>query len=559
MLEIVRDLLNKKLGDAEFVLSPPEIQGRGHASTNAAFILAEKESQSPMEAAGALQKYLEDGAPKDFFAKIEIAEPGFLNIWFSESAVGQGLKEIIKAGDKWGALKEKGKVIVEYSQPNIAKPMHVGHLRSTIIGDALANIFEFAGYKVVRWNYLGDWGTQFGKLITAYKKWGDDKKIEKDPVNELNNLYVRFHEEVENNPGLNDEAREEFKKLEDGDKENRELWTKFKKDSVKEFEGMYDMLGIKFDEWIGEAFYEKDLEPLTERLIKDGIATESEGALIVDLKDKGLSPGLIRKSDGATLYLTRDIANLEYRIKKYKPDTLLYVVDNGQSLHFQQLFEIAEIIGLKADAHHVKFGLVLSEDLKRLSTRAGRHISLTDVVNESIKRARAVVDAKQSELDEGERSEIAKAVGIGALKYNDLSQNRQSDIAFDWDKMLSFEGNSGPYLQYTYTRLKSILSKAGKFGGFKEDVLKSEADLDLVFKLVMFPEIIRMVTENYFPHYLANYIYDLARTVNSYYEKEPVLKADGDLRDARLHLVQSAAETLRTGLNLLGIETVERM
>jgi len=437
--------------------------------------------------------------------------------------------------------------------------MHVGHLRSTIIGDALANIFEFAGYKVVRWNYLGDWGTQFGKLITAYKKWGDDKKIEKDPVNELNNLYVRFHEEVENNPGLNDEAREEFKKLEDGDKENRELWAKFKKDSVKEFEGMYDMLGIKFDEWIGEAFYEKDLEPLTERLIKDGIATESEGALIVDLKDKGLSPGLIRKSDGATLYLTRDIANLEYRIKKYKPDTLLYVVDNGQSLHFQQLFEIAEIIGLKADAHHVKFGLVLSEDLKRLSTRAGRHISLTDVVNESIKRARAVVDAKQSELDEGERSEIAKAVGIGALKYNDLSQNRQSDIAFDWDKMLSFEGNSGPYLQYTYTRLKSILSKAGKFGGFKEDVLKSEADLDLVFKLVMFPEIIRMVTENYFPHYLANYIYDLARTVNSYYEKEPVLKADGDLRDARLHLVQSAAETLRTGLNLLGIETVERM
>jgi len=558
MLEVVKDLLKKKLGVDGFTLAPSEVSGRGHVATNAAFILAGIDKKSPAEAASELKKYLEDKSPKGFIEKIEVAEPGFLNIWFSKETIQREFKNI--SGKKQATRdKKKRKVIVEYSQPNIAKPMHVGHLRSTIIGDALANIFEFAGHKVIRWNYIGDWGTQFGKLIVAYRKWGNDEKIEKDPINELNNLYVKFHEEAKKNPALEDEARAEFKKLEEGDKENRKLWERFKEESLKVFQEMYDTLGIEFDEWKGEAFYEKGLSKIIEKLEKEGIAAESEGALVVNLEDKGLPPGLIRKSDGATLYLTRDIASLEDRIKNYKPDTILYVVDNGQSLHFEQLFAIAEKIGLKANAHHIKFGLVLSEDMKKLSTRAGRHISLNEVINESINRARRIVDEKQPNLSENEKIQISKVVGVGALKYNDLSQNRQSDIAFDWDRMLSLEGDSGPYLQYTYTRLASILEKGGKAGKLDESLLDSEAGLNLILKLAEFPETIRVVTENYFPHYLANYLYDLAREVNSYYEKEPVLKAEGDLRDARLHLVKAVAETLKTGLGLLGIGVVERM
>jgi len=558
MLETVRELLEKKLGDAEFVIGPPDVPGRGHVATNAAFVWAGVDGKTPAESAEELKKYLEENA-KDVISKVEIAGGGFLNILFTQSAIQKKFKEIVKEGNKWGELHEKGKIIVEYSQPNIAKPMHIGHIRSTIIGDALANVFEFAGNKVIRWNYLGDWGTQFGKVITAYKKWGDDKKIDADPVNELNALYVKFHEEAEHDPKLEDEAREEFKKLEEGDKENRALWKRFRKESVKEFEDAYKVLGIHFDEWKGESFFEKDMQPLIKKLEKDGIAKESEGALVVDLEEKGLPPGLIRKSDGATLYLTRDIANLEYRIKKYKPDEILYVVDNGQSLHFEQLFAIAEKLEMKTNAKHVKFGLVLAEDMKKLSTRAGRHISLSDVINEAVSRAKKIVDEKQPDFPEDERENIAMAVGIGALKYNDLSQNRQSDITFNWDRMLSLEGNSGPYLQYSYTRMASILEKAGRISGLKEGMLESENDINLILKLAEFPDVIRTVTENYFPHYLANYLYDLAREVNSFYEKEPVLKAEGDLRGARLHLVKACADTLKTGLGLLGIGVVERM
>lgn len=556
MIEKVRELLEKKLGEEGFELA---LSGgeRGHFSTNAAFVLAKKEGKSPADAASEIDKYLKEKSPKGFIEKTEIVN-GFINIWFTKDAIQDEFKRI---SNKRQVTRDKRneRIIVEYSQPNIAKPMHVGHLRSTIIGDALANIFEFAGYKVTRWNYLGDWGTQFGKLIVAYRKWGDDSKIEKDPINELNNLYVKFHEEVKNDPKLDDEARAEFKKLEDGDKENKKLWEKFKEESLKEFNEMYSIFGIEFDEWKGEASYEKELNPLIQRLLKDGIAKESEGAIIVDLTDEGLSPGLIQKSDGATLYLTRDIASLTDRVKKYKADNILYVVDNGQSLHFEQLFAIARKIGLKFSAKHIKFGLVLSEDMKKLSTREGRHISLKGVIDEAISRARKIVDEKQAELRGEERAEIAKVVGVGALKYNDLSQNRQSDITFNWDKMLSLEGNSAPYLQYSYTRLASILAKAGHFGRLKENALEDEADLNMVLKLAAFPDAIKTVTENYFPHYLAQYLYELAREVNGYYEKVPVLKAEGDLRDARLHLVKACSDTLKTGLGLLGIGVVDRM
>ncbi len=460
-------------------------------------------------------------------------------------------------------------MIVEYSQPNIAKPLHIGHLRSTIIGDALANVYEFAGNKVIRWNYLGDWGTQFGKVIAAYKRWGNEEMLKKDPINALNDLYIRFHEHADENSNFEEEGRVEFKKLEDGDKENRKLWARFKKESIKELERAYKLLGVSFDIWIGEAYYEKELPGIIKELEKDGVAVESQGALVVPLDEFNIPPGLIRKSDGATLYLTRDIANLKYRIERYKPDKILYVVDNGQSLHFQQLFGIAGILGMReAELRHVKFGLVLSEDMKKLSTRGGGAISLLEVIEEAIKRAGKIVNEKHPELDKSKKDEIARIVGVGALKYNDLSQNRKQDITFNWDRMLSFEGNSGPYIQYTYVRLRSILRKAGLSAGaskksripkLNKEALEKPSDEALVLKLVAFPGVIEEVVENQFPNYLANYLHDLAREANSYYEREPVLKAEGDERVLRLHLVAQTAIVIKTGLGLLGIEVVEQM
>ncbi|MDP2650742.1 MAG: arginine--tRNA ligase, partial [bacterium] len=452
-------------------------------------------------------------AGKDFFSKIEVAEPGFLNFWLKPEVIREEFERMVKEGLK-PASQVRLKAIVEYSQPNIAKPMHVGHLRSTIIGDALANILEFAGHEVIRWNYLGDWGTQFGKVIAAYKLWGDKKEIEKAPVEVLAGLYARFHEEMKQDPALEARGREEFRKLETGDKENRELWEWFKEESIKELNKIYKLLGIKFDEWKGESSYRESLLPLIALLLERGIAKESEGAIIIPLEKFNLPPALIRKSDEGTLYLTRDIASLEERVKNYQADKVLYVVDNGQSLHFQQLFAIAEILGLKGNFAHIKFGLVLGEDLKKLSTRAGRHIALLEVINEAVERARKITHEKQPirqaqgepAMSDKEKGEIAQVVGIGALKYNDLSQSRVADITFDWDKMLSLQGNSAPYLQYTYARLRSILRKANAIDPVRDKPLQAaaavhaerisngiekEADLRLVLKIAFFPEVVK--------------------------------------------------------------------
>ncbi|MEX2033029.1 MAG: arginine--tRNA ligase [Candidatus Colwellbacteria bacterium] len=580
MLERIRELIGEKLGDLQFevLLADPPAGGemRGHLNTNAAFPFAKQMGVLPMAAAEELKKYLEEKGA-DFFSKIEVAQPGFINFWLKPEVIREEFEEIVEAGKSWGKPFDfaQGKAIIEYSQPNIAKPMHVGHLRSTIIGDALANILEFAGYEVIRWNYLGDWGTQFGKVIAAYKLWGDKKEIEKAPVEVLAGLYARFHEEMKQDPALEARGREEFRKLEAGDKENGELWEWFKGESIKELDKIYKLLNIEFDEWKGESSYRESLLPLISLLLGRGIAGESEGAIVIPLEKFNLPPALIRKSDEGTLYLTRDIASLEERVKNYQADKVLYVVDNGQSLHFQQLFAIAEILGLKGNFAHIKFGLVLGEDLKKLSTRAGRHIALLEVMNEAVERARKITHEKQlvrqargePEMSDGEKAIVAQIVGIGALKYNDLSQSRVADITFDWDKMLSLRGNSAPYLQYTYARLKSILRKAdnipsleaGAIYGELVESIEKEADLRLILKLVFFPEAVKEASESYLPHQIANYLYGLARSINDYYEKEPILKAEGSLRGARLHLIKTASETLKTGLGLLGIGVVERM
>jgi len=561
MLNRLRGLIADAAGWTDFQLGEPEFEKLGHFTTNAAFAVAKRDKTKSLEAAERLKTNIAAAAPKNFIEKIDVTPPGFLNFWMSQKALQQEFARIRRQGEKYGQLNigKGGKAIVEYSSPNIAKPMHVGHLRSTIIGDSLANIHKFLGYRVVRWNYLGDWGTQFGKLIAAYKLWGDKRELERTPIETLLKLYVRFHEELKGNPDLERRGREEFKKLEEGDRENKRLWQWFRKESLKDFEGIYHALGVKFDVEIGESFYDKDLKPLVKYLGDKKILKVSEGALIVPLDAFGLPPALLEKSDGASLYLTREIANLFYRLKRYHPKKILYVVGHEQTLHFEQLIAVAKLLKLSStELVHVKYGMVTGEGGKKISTREGSSIALENLIFEALTRARKVVDAKQPELSEREKDKISKLVGIAALKYNDLSQSRLSDISFDWDKMLNFEGNSAPYLLYAYARLRSILKKA-RLKKADPKFLTATNDLNLVLELSRFPEVMRKAGETCFPHYIAGYLYDLARAVNRFYETEPVLKADKGIREARLTLIDTAATVLKTGLNLLGIQTVEKM
>jgi len=359
---------------------------------------------------------------------------------------------------------------------------------------------------------------------------------------------------------LGEAARREVKKLQDGDEENLAIWKKFYAISIEEFKRMYNMLGVSFDHTLGESYYNSQLEGIVKVALEKNVAIESEGAIVIPIE--GIeAPMIIRKSDGAYLYPTTDIATIKHRINEFKADCMLYVVGNEQAMHFEQLFSAVKKLGIVTDQKlaHIKFGLMLGEDMKKFSTRAGKTVSLLGLLEEAIARAKKVVDEKQPDLSEEERQKIAEVVGIGAVKYNDLSQNRQSDIVFNWDRMLNFEGNSGPYLQYTYARLKSILRKAENISTCDVDNLKDETELQVIMRLQEFPEVIESITKQYFPHYLTDYLYTLAKDTNAMYQKMPVLKAEENERNARLALIAAAAQTLKTGLELLGIKTLEQM
>jgi len=563
MKERLKEIIEKAVNvGVSLDLSVPEEGAFGHYSTNVAMRLAKTKKKPPIELAGELAKEISKKAPSGFFEKVEAAKPGFINFWLSAKTVQDELAKVSREKD-YGRSTTGGKktAIVEYSDPNIAKMMHVGHLRTTIIGDALANILEFSGYKVIRWNYLGDWGTQFGKLIAAYKMWGKKEEIEKNPIAELQKLYVRFHEEIAATPELEKRGQEEFRKLEEGDKENRKLWEWFKKESLKEFEQAYEALGVDFDVWSGESFFEKELKPLAKELMDNGIAERSDGAVVIKLDALNLPPALIEKSDGASLYLARDIANLRYRLEKYRPAKMWYVVGNEQSLHFEQLFAIAKMLRLNtSDLKHVKYGLVLGDAGKKFATRGGRTVLLKDVMQKALVLARKIVQEKNAELPDEEKEEIARAVSVGALKYNDLKENRMTDIVFDWDRMLDFSGDSGPYLQYTYARLKSILRKAGKIGKGDVALLVDVNELALARKIFEFPEIVLRAGELYSTSILATYLYRLAVSANKFYETTPILKDENVARRAaRLLLVGAASRTLGSGLGLLGIKTPEKI
>ncbi|MBU4056635.1 arginine--tRNA ligase [Patescibacteria group bacterium] len=592
----IYNLIEKALKDLgieevpNFTVSYPPNEKMGDYTTNAAMIAAKIWKKAPMEIADAIKSKVKSprttslrGRQKSkVVEKIEVAPPGFINFYLKPEVVQKNLATILKQKDKFGstwfdkthhksltasgkAIKiGKGKtIVIDYSAPNIAKMMHVGHLRSTIIGQAIYNIYKFLGYKTIGDNHIGDWGTHFGKLIYAYKNFANKKDLKKNFAKEMNRLYVDFNVRAKEDEKLNDYARVETKKFQEGDKENIKIWKYFARESIKEFNRIYKMLGVKIDYALGESFYQKMLGEIISSAFKKGVASRSQGAIIIPLEKYNIPPLMIQKSDGATLYGTTDLATIKYRMKKWNPKKILYIVANEQAGHFTQVFKSAEILGFIApkQAIHVKFGMVLGPDGKKFSTREGKVILLKDLFGEAISRARKIVQEKNPKLSDAEKRKISKVVGIGAIKYNDLSQNRFTDITFNWDKMLDFRGNSAPYLQYTYARIKSILRRAKVSAAikFKQELLNDEKELVILRQLILFDEVVERAGEEFMPNIIAEYLYKLANNFNLFYELVPVLKAEKDLRQARLALISAVAITLKNGLKLLGIETLERM
>lgn len=554
-----------QMNPAEVEVEPTRDLVHGDLTTNVALKIASRWGVPPKEAAENICQELKNSRlVGQICQQVEVAAPGFINFWIKPALCLKQLNEQKKAHSKYAPYRGQ-RIIVEFSSPNIAKPMHVGHIRSTIIGAALANIYEALGAKVYRLNHLGDWGTQFGKLIAAYKRWGNRQRLRQAPIEEMLRLYVKFHQEMKTNPELETEGQREFLKLERGDRHNKALWNWFKKESLREFNKLYKRLGVKFSHILGESFYEPMLKGVVTELLRQKLAVKNEdGSIVVHLTAESLPPCLIQKSDGGSLYATRDLAAIRYRLKRFKPHKILYVVGNEQSLHFEQIFAVARLAGWTegVELQHIKYGLILSEDGQKLATREGRIIPLAQVLDQAHQLALKIVQAKNPSLPAKVKERVAEAVGVGAVKYNDLSQNRLTDITFNWQKMLSLEGNSAPYLQYTYVRLKSVLKKAAvKITPPSPQALSlaNGHDQQVLRMLIRYPEFLRRAAEDNAPHLLAAYLYDLANQVNTFYHAAPVIKAEPLLRSLRLNLVRTAAEIIHQGLAILGIETVERM
>lgn len=490
---------------------------------------------------------------------------GYLNFFLNrEKFISSVTDAAYKAGEKWGGSDEGiGKtVLVEYSSPNIAKPFHIGHLFSTAVGNSLARIYKHLGYSVQSLNHLGDWGTQFGKLISAYKRWGDREVIEKDPINELLKIYVKFHDEAEKCPELEDEARDYFKKLEEGDAEMTALWQYFRDISLVEYKRVYNSLGVEFDSYNGEAFYSDKMDEVVEILRDKKLLVESEGAQVVDLSEENMPPCIILKSNGATIYATRDIAAALYRHRTYDFYKNIYVVGNPQTLHFKQFFTVMKKAGWDwaDDCIHVGFGLVRFGG-QNLSTRHGNVVFLDDVLKEAVEKTRAIIEQNNSSIED--RDDAARKIGIGAVLYTFLHSTREKDLDLDWDTMLDFEGESGPYCQYGYARGRSILRRAGEidFTGADMSRAVSEEAYALAKQLNVFSDAVRSAAEKNEPFYIGRYVTSLTKAFNKFYNTNPILKEgiDEETKKARLALVSVTTSVIKTALGLLGIETVESM
>ena len=495
--------------------------------------------------------------------KLEIAGPGFINIFLKDEYIAKYVSKMTTEKFEYTELNTKGDVIIDYSSPNIAKRMHIGHLRSTIIGDAVKRLYNFLGYHTVADNHIGDWGTQFGKLIIGYRKWLNKEAYEKSPIEELERVYVEFSKESENDPTLDDMAREELKKLQDGDKENYALWQEFIKVSLDEYNKLYNRMGITFDTYYGESFYHNMMPDVLKELVDKGLAVEDQGAKVVFFDEKeNIHPCIVQKKDGAFLYSTSDIATVKFRKDNYDINRIIYLTDERQQDHFKQFFRITEMLGWDIEKVHIWFGIMrFAEGV--FSTRKGNVIRLEQLLDEGKKKALEVIEEKNPSLSDEEKNNIAEVVGIGAIKYADLSQNRQSPIIFEWDKVLSFEGNTAPYLQYSYARIQSIKRKAEEMGKVitsdTKIIVKDKIERNLVTFLTLFPTMVLRAGETYKPNLLTDYLFDLAKKFNTFYNACPILNQEDEILCSRLLIADRVAEVLKEGLDLLGIKTVERM
>ncbi len=556
----------------------------GDYQTNVAMILAKERKANPRQVA---QQIVDKLDVADLSAPPEIAGAGFINFRLKpEWLTGQFAR--LLADPRLGVPEpaRARKFVIDFSSPNVAKPMHIGHIRSTILGDALARIAAFVGHEAIRDNHIGDWGTQFGMLLLGWKTELDRPALGADPISEMERLYRLIspkcdEKKPEFDPAVRTAARQELVKLQAGDAGNLGIWHEMQRLSQVQFDAIYARLGVKFDVMLGESFYNPKLKTVVDELRARGIAAESEGALCVFsdgslkpeedpflIKDQDgwrPNPALVQKSDGASNYTTTDLATLEYRLKTWSPDEILVLTDGRQQLHFRQLIAIFRRwhpdLAEKVRMSHVWFGAILGADGKPFKTRSGETVRLAELLDEAEERALALVTEKNPEAPEAERREIARIVGLGAVKYADLLPNRQSDYVFSWDKMLSFQGNTAPYLQYSYVRIRSIFRKAGEeVGSQKSEITLAEpAEFALARKLLQFGEVLPQVLDDYRPNLLANFLYELAATFHGFFESCPVLKSEGATRASRLAICDVTARVLRQGLELLGIEAPDRM
>jgi len=568
-METFQSLLAKKLSNAlknaglpdAGELTPASDPRFGDYQTNAALVLGKQRGENPRVLA---EKIVARFDTDDLCDAPAVAGPGFINFTLRPSAVAEKTVEVLR-DDRLGIAEAKSplRVVIDFGSPNVAKPMHVGHIRSTVLGDALARIAQFLGHEVIRDNHIGDWGTQLGMVIYGWKNLLDRRALQRNPLTEIVRIYKETNQRATSDPEVREACRQELIKLQAGDRENLDIWNECVALSMQDFELVYKLLDIHYDIQCGESFYHDRLPGVVERLLKSGIAEISEGAVVVFFRDNpelADKPLIIRKRDGGFNYATTDVATVDYRINDLKADAIWYVVGAPQILHFKQIFNIARREGYTADLRHITFGSILGEDRKLMKTRSGENVPLRDLLEEACKRARKIIEEKNPHLSDDEKTAIAQKIGIGAVKYADLSQYRMTDYIFSWDKMLSLQGNTAPYLQNAYVRIRSIFRKAGEsVPKIDKLVLADSAEINLGKRLCQFAETVPQVLNDFRPNILANYLFEVANSFHTFYEACPVLKSPEPARSSRLALCDLTAQVLKQGLGLLGIKVPEKM
>src|SRR5213595_2013427 len=568
-METFQSLLAKKLSDALAKVGLPDAgevtpatdPRFGDYQTNAALVLGKQRGKNPRALAEKIVARLDVA---DLCEPPAVAGAGFINFTLRPDAIAKKTSEILR--DKRLGVAEaelNQRIVVDFGSPNVAKPMHVGHIRSIVLGDALARIAQFLGHEVIRDNHIGDWGMQFGMVIYGWKNLLDQRALQRNPLAEIVRVYKETNERATRDPQVREACRQELVKLQAGDKENIDIWNECVAFSMQDFEHVYRLLDIRFDIQCGESFYNDRLPGVVDRLLKSGIAEISEGAVCVFFRDIPQlvdRPCIIRKRDGGFNYATTDVATVDYRINDLKADTVWIVTGAPQILHFQQIFEIARREGYKADFRHITHGSILGEDRKLMKTRSGENVPLRELLDEACKRARKIIEEKNPDLSEEDKIDIAQKIGIGAVKYADLSQYRMTDYVFSWDRMLSLQGNTAPYLQNAYVRIRSIFRKAGEPAPkIDKLILRDPREINLAKRLCQFAEIVPQVLNDFRPNILANYLFELANSFHTFYEACPVLKSDEPVRSSRLALCDLSGRVLLRGLDLLGIKVPEKM